>query len=39
MRYCSFCGRSEDEVSVMVNGTNGCVCDECASHIDRKSVV
>lgn len=33
MRYCSFCGRSEDEVSVMVNGTNGCVCDECASHI------
>ena len=35
MRYCSFCGRSEDEVSVMVNGTNGCVCDECASHISN----
>ena len=33
MRYCSFCGRSEDEVSVMINGTNGCVCDECAAHI------
>lgn len=44
MRYCSFCGRTEDEVSIMVNGTNGCVCDECAAQIatiinERKELV
>lgn len=44
MRYCSFCGRSEKEASIMVNGINGCVCDECASQIstiinEKKEVV
>ena len=33
---CSFCGRSEDEVALMLTGLNGFICDECvrqAEHI------
>lgn len=29
-RKCSFCGRSEKEVQMLVTGLNGCICDECA---------
>ena len=29
-RKCSFCGRSEKEVQMLVNGLSGCICDECA---------
>lgn len=27
---CSFCGRSESEVSLLLSGINGYICDECA---------
>ena len=29
-RKCSFCGRSEKEVQMLVTGVSGCICDECA---------
>ena len=29
-RYCSFCGRSEDEVGFLITGLNGNICDSCA---------
>ena len=30
--YCSFCGRSEREVELMLPGMNGCICNECAER-------
>ena len=27
---CSFCGRTEDEVNLMITGMNGFICDSCA---------
>jgi ATP-dependent Clp protease ATP-binding subunit ClpX len=38
---CSFCGRSEDEVAMLLTGLNGFICDECArqaEHIVRESM-
>ena len=29
MNKCSFCGRTEKEVNVMISGINGFICDEC----------
>ena len=29
---CSFCGRSEDEVSFLITGMNGYICDSCATQ-------
>lgn len=29
---CSFCGRSEDEVSLLITGVNGFICDGCATQ-------
>ena len=29
MKKCSFCGRAESQVSLMVTGINGCICDNC----------
>lgn len=29
---CSFCGRSEQEVSLLITGLNGYICDSCASQ-------
>ena len=29
-RKCSFCGRSEHDVKMLVTGLDGCICDECA---------
>ena len=31
-RYCSFCGRSEDEVGFVITGLNGNICDSCAEQ-------
>lgn len=31
MRYCSFCGKSEQEVRLLINGEKGCICDNCVS--------
>ncbi len=30
--YCSFCGRSEREVELMLPGMNGCICNDCAER-------
>lgn len=30
--FCSFCGRSEREVKLLMPGLNGCICDECAER-------
>ena len=27
---CSFCGRSDNEVRLLINGLNGQICDDCA---------
>ena len=38
---CSFCGRSEDEVALLLTGLNGFICDECvrqAEHIVRENM-
>ena len=32
---CSFCGRSEDEVALLLTGMNGFICDECVQHAER----
>lgn len=32
---CSFCGRSEREVELMLPGMNGCICNECAERADQ----
>jgi ATP-dependent Clp protease ATP-binding subunit ClpX len=29
---CSFCGRSEHEVDLLMPGLNGCICNECAER-------
>lgn len=29
-RRCSFCGRTEKEVGLLISGLNGCICDTCA---------
>ena len=30
--YCSFCGRSDREVQLLLPGMNGCICNECAER-------
>ena len=30
--FCSFCGRIEREVKLLMPGLNGCICDECAER-------
>ena len=30
--YCSFCGRSNREVELMLPGMDGCICNECAER-------
>ena len=31
-QYCSFCGRSEKDVKLLLTGINGHICDECANR-------
>lgn len=31
-KKCSFCGRSENEVSFLITGMNGYICDSCATQ-------
>lgn len=35
MRYCSFCGKSENEVAHFIVGQQGCICDECAKECNQ----
>ncbi len=32
---CSFCGRLEREVELLMPGMNGCICNECAERADQ----
>ena len=32
---CSFCGRSEDEVTLLLTGMNGHICDECVRQAEK----
>lgn len=32
IRHCSFCGRTEHEVRLLMPGNEGCICDECAEQ-------
>ncbi len=32
---CSFCGRSANEVNLLITGVNGFICDECAEAANR----
>ncbi len=32
IQHCSFCGRSSAEVALLINGINGCICNECAEQ-------
>lgn len=34
-KACNFCGRSEKEVSLLITGINGNICDECAAQAYR----
>ncbi len=31
-RKCSFCGRSEKDVRMLITGVSGCICDECVAQ-------
>ena len=32
---CSFCGRSEDEVALLLSGLDGYICDDCVRQADQ----
>lgn len=31
-KKCSFCGRSEDDVNMLISGLSGYICDDCIKH-------
>ncbi len=33
--HCSFCGRDRDEVVILLNGIDGCICETCATEAHR----
>lgn len=33
--YCSFCGRNEREVPLMLPGADGCICSDCAERANE----
>ena len=33
-RYCQFCGRSEDEVTFLLEGLEACICADCVKIAD-----
>ena len=33
--HCSFCGRSEEEVSLLLSGLNGFICDDCVRQAEQ----
>lgn len=32
---CSFCGRAEKDVNMLISGLSGCICDECAQQANE----
>ncbi len=41
--HCSFCGRSRDEVKILIAGQEGHICENCVEHareiIDQELLV
>ena len=35
MSRCSFCGRTENETKLIIHGTFGCICEECAAQVNE----
>lgn len=35
MSRCSFCGRTENESKLIIHGTFGCICEECAAQVNE----
>ena len=35
MKHCSFCGRSNNEVNMLITGITGCICDDCAQEANK----
>lgn len=33
--HCSFCGRSDTEVELLMPGAEGCICSDCAEHANE----
>jgi len=33
MQKCSFCGKTENQTKLIVHGTFGCICEECAAQV------
>lgn len=33
--YCSFCGRSRDEVKILIAGQDGHICENCVEHAEE----
>ena len=33
--HCSFCGRSDSEVELLMPGAEGCICSDCAVHANE----
>ena len=34
-KKCNFCGRSEDQVRLLITGVDGCICEDCAVQADQ----
>ena len=34
-RHCSFCGRGENEVQLLLTGLDGNICDQCVEMADN----
>ena len=34
-KRCSFCGRSNKEVNMLITGLDGCICDDCARNANQ----
>ena len=35
---CSFCGRYDNEVELLMPGTDGCICNECAEQANNIAI-
>lgn len=38
VKKCSFCGKTEKEVKLLIRGLNGCICDECAKAANEMAL-
>lgn len=35
MKKCSFCGRNESQVNLLISGITGCICNDCVEQADE----